>query len=113
MEKTCQTCKYENEPAADRPCKNCLDGPDGGTNWVDKAHKARIKAAQTCQAGACNPIPISKALHDAIMEVHKEGGDARKDAAVYLILHQLSYILVGTDFVDPARYTEAMREIGS
>lgn len=53
----------------------------------------RHKDAVMIQGGACNPIPISKALYDACMEVHHEGGNAREDAAVRLIAHQLSYIL--------------------
>lgn len=53
----------------------------------------RHKDAQTAQSGACNPTPMAKALYDACMEVHAEGGVPREDAAVRLIAHQLSYIL--------------------
>lgn len=110
MTKTCKTCKNEFEPGTFPACRSCTD--QNPVNWVDKNHKFRIKSAQTCQAGACNPVPISKALHDAIMEVHKEGGDPTKDAAVYLILHQLTFLLTGVDFADH-RYSQAMQEIGS
>ena len=110
MEKTCKTCKYEKELYTFPTCQTCIKNY---SNWVDKAHKLRIKAAQTCQAGACNPIPISKALHDAILEVHQEQGDPAKDAAVYLILHQLTYLLTGVDIAEPGRYAKSMVEVES
>lgn len=112
MKKTCETCKFRTEPATFRVCHPCKSGPDGNTNWTDKAFKARTEAAKICQGGASNPIPISKALHDAILEVRKEGGNEATDAAVYLILHQLAYILTGVDIAEPSRYCRASEEVG-
>lgn len=56
----------------------------------------RFRDAQTAQNGACNPRPIANALVDAIGECYVEGISPAEDAAVFLILHQLAHVLVGT-----------------
>lgn len=76
----------------------------------------RIKSALICQAGACNPRPIAKALLDAIDECRAEGVEEANDPAVFLILHQLVWVLAGNDFacaseVQQARYDRSMEGI--
>ena len=111
MTRDCKTCKYGSGPTNPQACQGCWRAPGGNTKWVPKC--LRRTAARVCQSGAWNPIPISKALHDAILEVHQEQGDPAKDAAVYLILHQLTYLLTGVDIAEPGRYTKSMMEIES
>ena len=53
----------------------------------------RFKDALLIQEGACNPSGIAHALVKACKEVIMEGGDQRKDPAIRLIAHQLSFIL--------------------
>jgi hypothetical protein len=76
----------------------------------------RHRDAQVCQDGASNRRRISRALHEAIEECANEGVDADKDGAVFLILHQLAYLLTGHDIVIgnerlDKRYDAAMKEI--
>lgn len=61
----------------------------------------RFRNAFHAQNGACNALPVANALVEAIREVRDESGgsmDAEtKDAAVFLILHQLTFLLTGHD----------------
>lgn len=73
----------------------------------------RYKNAVQIQQGACNPRPITKALLDAIDDARQEGKSEHNDPAVFLILHQLVWVLTGHD-VDIAmdeggqKYSDAM-----
>lgn len=75
--------------------------------------RKRFKDAHTAQAGACNPRPIANALVNAIDECRAEGVDPTEDLAVFLILHQLVYVLAWTDIAVGAgmRYIEAMNAV--
>lgn len=77
----------------------------------------RFKDAQTAQNGACNPRPIANALVNAIDECRAEGVDPTEDPAVFLILHQLAWILTGHDFSindrQGARWEEAHKAVAS
>lgn len=57
----------------------------------------RNEAARLVQAGASNPRAVAQALVNAIDECRAEGGNERDDHAVFLILHQLAFILTGHD----------------
>lgn len=57
---------------------------------------SRFKNALFIQEGACNPRPISNELTKAINECYTEGVAPSEDGAVFLILHQLSFILCGS-----------------
>jgi hypothetical protein len=52
----------------------------------------RHKDAVEIQLGAVNPSGIAHAVIEACREVHEEGRNAREDAAVRLIVHQLAWI---------------------
>lgn len=75
----------------------------------------RMKAAITCQSGACNPLPISLALNEAIQECRTKDVEPSEDAAVFLILHQLVYLMTGHDLVVNQRmmdrYNKAVEEM--
>lgn len=56
----------------------------------------RNKDALSVIEGACNPIPVARALHEAIQEMFKNGADTPTicgDPAVRLIAFQLSHLL--------------------
>jgi len=59
---------------------------------------ARNKTAYRIQQGASNPRPIANELLKAIDECRAEGKNEREDPAVFLILHQLCFVLTGHDF---------------
>lgn len=72
----------------------------------------RNAMAVICQEGASNRRRVSRALHEAVEECAAEGVDADADPAVFLILHQLTFLLTGHDFVIGsdrlnARFTKA------
>lgn len=71
--------------------------------------------AITAQSGASNPRPIAQALVDAIGECYVEGVAPNKDPAVFLILHQLAFVLTGHDFVGTTaminRYEDAVAAV--
>lgn len=76
----------------------------------------RFKDAQTAQNGACNPRPIANALVNAIDECRAEGVDPTEDPAVFLILHQLAYVLTDLDLAASSmrgaiRYVEDMGKL--
>jgi hypothetical protein len=75
----------------------------------------RFLNAHTAQSGACNPRPISQALRDAIFDCYECGVPPENDPAVFLILHQLVYILTGHDFSFNAamstRWDQATKEV--
>ena len=51
------------------------------------------QAAYFAQAGACNPIPLVKALAEGIDEVKERGTDAiTSNSALRLIVHQLCWL---------------------
>lgn len=57
----------------------------------------RQEFARICQEGASNRRRVSRALLEAIEECQAEGADPDKDPAVFLILHQLAFLLTGHD----------------
>lgn len=59
----------------------------------------RNRNAATCQGGASNARRVTLCLLEAIDDCRLEQKSEREDAAVFLILHQLAFILTGHDFV--------------
>lgn len=57
----------------------------------------RFETALQIQEGASNRRLVSRKLHEAIVEVSDAGGDPDSDPAVFLILHQLAFLLTGMD----------------
>lgn len=57
----------------------------------------RNKNAVIIQGGASNRRLIARKLCEALDEVDSEAGDVDEDPAVFLILHQLVYLLAGYD----------------
>ncbi len=72
----------------------------------------RFETALQIQEGACNPRPIARSLLDAIDACRNEGKNEREDPAVFLILHQLAWVLTRHDIAliggDEDRYGPAM-----
>ena len=58
----------------------------------------RFQNALTAQNGACNPRAIAQGLVDAIDECRAENVEPGEDPAVFLILHQLTFVLTGHDY---------------
>lgn len=78
----------------------------------------RKDMAVTCQGGASNRRRVARALHEAIEECANSQPyvDPDSDPAVFLILHQLVFLLTGDDIAigNPrlqARYDAAMAEV--
>ena len=71
----------------------------------------RNEYARIIQGGASNQRKIAACLVEAIDECRAEGVRMEADPAVYLILHQLVYILTGTDIADMDRYVAAMSAV--
>lgn len=72
--------------------------------------------ALTAQNGACNPRPIVKALADAINDCYAESTSPTTDPAVFLLLHQLTYLLTSFDIACASdrlnrRWVEALTEL--
>lgn len=57
----------------------------------------RIQAARICQGGASNERKVAQCLVEAIDQCREAQIDPRRDAATYLILHQLAFLLTGHD----------------
>lgn len=70
----------------------------------------RFQNARAAQSGACNPRPISAALNAAIAECNVEDVSSEYDPAVFLILHQLVFILTGHDFTHSERMSKRWDE---
>jgi len=71
----------------------------------------RFETAKIAQAGACNPIPLSRGLQQAIYEIRDAGGDTNailEDPACRLIVHQLAHLFRTHQFDD---YSEAMDQV--
>ena len=78
----------------------------------------RNAMAATCQGGASNRRRVSRALHEAIEECANSTPyvDPDSDPAVFLILHQLTFLLTGHDMALgnerlQKRYDEAMTAV--
>jgi hypothetical protein len=81
----------------------------------------RNRHAVIAQQGACNPIPLAKALVDGIEEIKAERVAAglpftstvtiMNDPALRLIVHQLAH-LFRVNAVDGSDYTELCRVVG-
>lgn len=56
----------------------------------------RNKNAKICQEGASNERRVASSLVEAIDECRAEGVTPSEDDAVFLILHQLAWLLAGT-----------------
>lgn len=57
----------------------------------------RFKETLQIQEGASNRRLVSRKLHEMIVEVSDAGGDPDSDPAVFLVLHQLVWILTSRD----------------
>lgn len=57
----------------------------------------RNEHARICQQGASNERKVAQCLVEAIDECRAEGVNPREDAAVFLINHQLAFLLTGHD----------------
>lgn len=57
----------------------------------------RIENARIVQGGASNERKVAQVLVDAIDECRAQGVNARDDDAVFLILHQLAFLVTGHD----------------
>lgn len=78
----------------------------------------RNQMAVTCQGGASNRRRVSRALHEAVEECNLSVPYANPDddPAVFLILHQLTYLLTGHDIalgndVLQKRYDDSMKAV--
>lgn len=58
----------------------------------------RKEFAKIAQGGASNAYRLSTALTEAMQECRDEGVDYHEDPAVFLILHQLVWVLTTHDF---------------
>ena len=77
----------------------------------------RNKNAVTAQQGACNPIPMIRALQDGVEEMKAEDPDhyfenVRNDPALRLIVHQLAYVMRVSDGVGLPDYQVLCRDVG-
>lgn len=59
---------------------------------------ARFKDALAIQEGASNRRLVSRKLHEAIVECQDEGKSTEDCPAVFLICHQLTFLVTGHDF---------------
>lgn len=60
-----------------------------------RAVSSRHSDALAIQQGACNPVAVTKRLHDHVQALFRDGADwqsIRSDAALRLIVHQLAYL---------------------
>lgn len=71
----------------------------------------RNKDALTCQGGASNERRVAAALVSAIDECRADCKDPREDPAVFLILHQLTFLLTGQDTGPGSRWLECMNKV--
>lgn len=76
----------------------------------------RNEMARICQEGASNRRRVARALHEAIEECLNENLMPEQDPAVFLILHQLTFLLTGHDIACSSpdlseRWTEATRAV--
>ena len=73
----------------------------------------RNKYARIAQSGASNPRKLASCLVEAIDECRVENKDPAEDAATFLILHQLCWLLLGHDVASDDRcWSKASKEIG-
>lgn len=77
----------------------------------------RFELAKVAQGGACNPIPLSRGLQQAIYEVRDAGGDTNailNDAACRLVVHQLAHLFriveIDTSLGEYARLLEEVEQ---
>lgn len=75
----------------------------------------RNEFAKIAQGGASNARRMSTALTEAIDECRAEGVSEHEDPAVFLILHQLAWVLTSHDFTGQAsmgkRWNEATKAL--
>lgn len=62
----------------------------------------RARAARNAQAGACNPIPLCRALHEGVAELREaneatDTADILNDPALRLLVHQLAHLFRAND----------------
>jgi len=72
----------------------------------------RIEYARIAQSGASNPRRLASCLVEAIDECRAENVDPAEDAAVFMIMHQLGWLLTGHDISVGDRWLKASKEIG-
>ena len=70
----------------------------------------RREYARTCQDGASNERRVASCLVEAIDECRAEGVDPAADNSVYLIAHQLSFLLDVRDDRYQSAYTDLFGE---
>ena len=80
----------------------------------EAANMNRHHDALAIQQGACNPVAITKRLHDHVQAMFHDGADwqsIRNDSALRLIAHQLAY-LFNTSSLDGAggEYDRCIKE---
>lgn len=72
----------------------------------------RAEHAYIAQSGASNPRRLATCLVEAIDECRAENIEPAQDAAVFMILHQLGWLLMGQDIGSGDRWLKASKEIG-
>lgn len=75
----------------------------------------RFKTALMIQGGASNRRLVSRKLHEAIVECQDEGKSTEDCPAIFLICHQMTFLLTGHDFALSGehminRWTDATRQ---
>lgn len=72
----------------------------------------RNEYARIAQSGASNERRLASCLVEAIDECRIECKDPAADPAVFLILHQLCWVLLGHDVSVGDRWMKASKEVG-
>jgi hypothetical protein len=75
---------------------------------------SRHSDALAIQQGACNPVAVTKRLHDHVQALFRDGVDhrsIRSDAALRLIVHQLAYLFSTSSLDGPGgEYEQCIEE---
>lgn len=64
-------------------------------NHKERAMANRCSDALAIQQGACNPVAVTKRLHDHVQDMFRSGisqTEIRHDPALRLIVHQLAFL---------------------
>jgi hypothetical protein len=79
----------------------------------------RNQSAVIAQQGACNPIPLIRALQDGVEELKAEDpaeyfGKVRTDPALRLIVHQLAFLMNVGEFnsLPPGEFGQMLDAVG-
>lgn len=87
------------------------EGSDGNQEYDEMDNVTtvtkRTRDAKAAQNGACNPRAVAQALLDAIDATRAEDKSEREDDDVFMLVHQLAFLLADADFCsDSAELTE-------